>query len=75
MGTLTKVVTGRAGRSPPGTGMPWRGAICAASVSDSCFRSQVLQPQSEWHQLGTAGLNSRAGLPLCAPLVKQGVQC
>lgn len=44
--------------------------ICAASVFDS-FRLQVLQPQSEWHQPGTAGSSSRAGLPLCAPLVKQ----
>lgn len=31
----------------------------------------VLQPQSEWHQPGAAGSSSRAGLPLCAPLVTQ----
>lgn len=57
-------MTGREGRSPPGAGVPWTGAICAAS-------EQVLQPQSEWHQPGTVGLSSRAGLPLCAPLVTQ----
>lgn len=49
---------------PTGAGVPWRGAICAAS-------EQVLQPQSEWHQPGTAGSSSRVRLPLCAPLVTQ----